>query len=283
MSKYFWKNSRPLVLCLCAMTFLCVVLLILYWFAEKENALLQSSRAEQFLALAAGEAEVAVNAYKNNQSAAEVYHRICSAAGYLSMAAPTEENRQMAAELREAGKMLLEAGKLPEKAGDSLEALSHATVGKDPAVSEEPELSADRGDIATPWQGMGCITREEGRKIAESLTETKNCLTPAMGNAFIYTCRNVYVKLSQQGGIPMEIAVYTPVRKKPSYTEEICTFRSSRFLEAALPRFLRTREPLTAEENGSVYRFLYACGNGHVRVEVRTDTGRITGLQMLPA
>ena len=281
MSKYFWKNPRPLAICLCAMTFLCVVLLVLYWYAEKENALLQSSRSEQFLALAAGEAEEAVSAYRNNRSAAEVYHRICSAAGYLSMAAPTEENRQMAAELREAGEILLEAGVLPESAGDSLEALGHWTADRIPVIAADPEPEAE--PAAPPWQNMPCITRAEGLKIAETLTETKNCLSPAMGKSFAYTCRNVYVKLSQKGGIPLEIAVYTPVRREPSYPKEKCIFRSSRFLESALPRSLREREPLSEEETESVYRFLYACGTGKIQVDVRKDTGRITGLQMLPA
>ena len=282
MSKHFWKNPRPLVLCLCAMTFLCLILLVLYWFAEKENALLQSSRSEQFLMLAAGEAEEAVTAYRNNKPTAEVYHRICSAASYLSMASPTEENRKLTAELQDAGRDLLEAGILTEQVGDSLTALSRSAgsihqnaVHKEPAsVPETP---------VPPWQDMPCITRAEGHQIAETLTETKNCLTPAMGRSFIYTCQNVYVKLSQKGGIPLEIAVYTPVRREGTYTRETCTFRSSRFLENALPRTLREREPLACEEAGSVYRFLYSCGNRRVRVDVRTDTGRITGLQMLPA
>lgn len=283
MSKNFWKNPRPLVLCLCAMTFLCLILLILYGFAEKENALLQSSRSEQFLALAAGEAEEAVSAYRNHQHTAEVYHRICAAAGYLTMASPTEENRQLANELREAGRILLEGGLLPEKAGDSLEALSHSVSVQTALTLPEANEEFPPETPAPPWQNMPCISRTEGLRIAETLTQTKNCLTPATGKFFAYTCRNVYVKLSQHGGIPLEIAVYTPVRKKPSYTKETCAFRSTRFLEAALPRSLREREPLSAEETGSVYTFLYACGNRHVRVDVRRDTGRITGLQMLPA
>lgn len=284
MSKHFWKNPRPLVYCLCVMTFLCLVLLVLYWFAEKENTLLQSSRSEQFLSLAAGEAEEAVSAYRNNRSVAEVYHRVCSAAEYLSMAAPTEENQQIAADLREAGRVLLDGGILPETAGDSLKALSRcaADCAVGSAVSEpKPEYAAETELL--PWGNMPCITRSEGLKIAESITETKNCLTPAIGKYFSYSCRNVYVKLSQHGGIPLEIAVYTPVRREPSYTKETCAFRSSRFLETVLPRHLREREHVSEESYGSIYRYLYPCGNRYIRVDVRTDTGRITGLQMLPA
>ncbi|MBQ8401237.1 MAG: hypothetical protein IJX14_04830 [Clostridia bacterium] len=281
MSKKFWNNPRPLVFSLCAMTFLCIFLLVLYLFAEKENALLQASRSDQFLALAAGEAEEAVLAYREEKTAAEVYHRICSAAEYLSMAAPTEENRKLAAQLQEAGELLLRGELLPESSRDSLEALGRRMTDKIPATDVLPEETAPV-EVQYPWKDMPCISRTEGLTIAETLTETKNCLTPAAGKSFVYTCKNVYVKLSQTGGIPLEIAVYTPVKHEPSYARELCAFRSSRFLEAFLPRRLRERDTEAVEETDSLYRFWYPCGNWQVRVDVRMDTGRVTGLQMHP-
>lgn len=282
MAKYFWKNPRPLVFSLCVMTVLCILLLVLYGFKERENMLLKTSRSDQFLALAAGEAEKAKEAWQNGQPYAEVYHRICTAAEYLTMAAPTEENRQHITVLQEAGKILLEGENLPDSAGDSLEAVRQKMAESLPAAKYLPD-EPDEAEIPRyPWHDQPCITRKEGLKTAETITRTKRCLTPASGKQFIYTCENVYVRLSQHGGIPCEIAVYTPVRHDPSYSETVCAFRSSRFLESILPRRSWQKDPVKTEEIPSGYRFTYPCGGGTAAVEVRSDTGRIVGLQILP-
>lgn len=281
MAKYFWKNPRPLVFSLCVMTVLCILLLVLYGFKERENMLLKTSRSDQFLALAAGEAEKAKEAWQNGQPYAEVYHRICTAAEYLTMAAPTEENRQHIAALQEAGKILLEGEVLPDGVGDSLEAVRQKMTESLPVAKYMPEEPQETEQSRYLWQDEPCITRKEGLKTAETITQTKNCLSPASGKQFIYTCRNVYVRLSQHGGIPCEIAIYTPVRYEPSYSEKVCAFRSSRFLESVLPRRSWQKDLLKTEETASGYRFTYPCGDGTAAVEVRSDTGRIVGLQIL--
>ena len=282
MAKQFWKNPRPLVFALAAMTFLCAVLLILYGFARRENTLLQTTRSEQFLSLAAGEAEAAAAAWQNGSPKAEVYHRIASAADYLSMAAPAEKNNDLIDTLRNAGKILLEGEELSPEAAESLRTLAGG-IGM--LTDEEPDavpasVSAE-SDITDLFSELPVFSRREGLKIAETMTETKNTLHPAAGEYYIYTCRNVYVKLSQKGGVPLEAAVYTPAVNSPSYERNTCAFRSRRFLEEFMPRFLQEKEPAKTGETEILYRFFYPCSGGQIRVDVRKDTGRITGLQIL--
>jgi len=284
MHKKFQNNPRPLLFCLAVMFFLCMLLLALYLLAEKENVLLKTARSEQFLTLAAGEAEAAAEAWRREEPVAEVYHRLSAAAEYLSMAAPTEENRTLIAQLRDTGAVLLQSGTLPVSMQLSMDTLAGHINGLTAPVPEESEAGAESEKESTPlpWDNLAAITRREGDTIAETMTETKNTLTPASGKYFIYTCRNVYVKLSPKGGIPLEMAVYTPVKYEPSYSVEKCTFRSSRFLENLLPLYLREKTPVSTIQEENRFRFVYPCGNMQVRVDVRRDTGRVIGLQMLP-
>lgn len=281
MPNKFRNNPRPLWFALAAMILLCTILLAGCLLTEKENTLLKNSRSEQFLTLAAAEADAAAAGWKEGVSTAELYHRIASAAEYLSMAAPTEENRNLTKELRQAGAMLLRGEMLTAETASSLETLAGAVFACG-AVPETDGAADDPEDENTmPWANLPCITRREGLTIAETMTECQNTLHPAAGRNFIYTCRNVYVKLSQHGGVPLEMAVYTPVKWEPSYPPEVCARRSSRFLEPLLPRVLLTKEPLDSTEENSCLRFRYPCGDRQVRVDVRTDTGRIVGVQML--
>ncbi|MBQ8642268.1 MAG: hypothetical protein IJ480_08635 [Clostridia bacterium] len=284
--KKLMKNPRPLFFCLCAMVFLCVLLLVLYLLAEKENTLLKTARSEQFLTLAAGEAEAAEAALENNAPAAEIYHRISAAADYLSMAAPSSENSELIAQLRDTGAVLLQGGILPEETRESLQTFSRSvydmiSIKEYRKASVEEEVSEAAKAAYIPWERLPYISRAEGDTMAESMTETRNILTPAVGRNFVYTCRNVYVKLSQKGGVPLEIAVYTPVQHDPSYSMEECAFRSGRFLESVLPRYLLEKDPVSVAEENSCLRFLYPCGAWQVQVDVRTDTGRMVGLQMI--
>ena len=277
MAKRFLKNPRPLAFALAAMVFLCGVLLVLYLFARKENTLLKTARSEQFLALAAGEAEAALTAWENGSPTAEVYHRITSAAAYLTMAAPTEENGDLVLKLRTAGELLLQGEMLP---ADTAVILQTAMYG---GRETEPAEMKENGRAPIPWADMPVISRREGLKLAEKMTQAERILHPAHGKNLVYTCRNVYVRLSGHGGVPLEMAVYTPSDSPPSYPDEECAVRSSRFLERYFPRSLRTDRYLSMEDGGSFLRFLYPCGTGQMQIDVRTDTGRITGVQILPA
>ncbi|MBR4961605.1 MAG: hypothetical protein IKY52_11985 [Clostridia bacterium] len=281
MAKRFLKNNRPLVFALGAMVFLCAVLLVLYFFAREENTLLKTARSEQFLALAAGEAEAALAAWETGSPTAVVYHRITSAAAYLTMAAPTEYSREMAEKLRTAGELLLQGEILP---ADTTEILQTAAYGG----YEKPEhgKAGDDGmpageNTPQPWAEMPSVSRREGLKLAETMTQTGRTLHPAYGKNLVYTCRNVYVRLSHKGGVPLEMAVYTPAVHAPSYPEEACEFRSGRFLEQFLPRSLGTSSAADAEKTEFLYRFRYPWSGGQIQVDVRKDTGRIVGFQML--
>ncbi len=251
MQDPFWKRPRPLLFSLASMTLLCLLLLILYGLAEKENALLQNARNDLFLSLAIDEAEAAERAWQEQCATPALYHHIVATADYLSMTTQTDETREMTKRLRSMGNYLLHR----EEAEQATEAV-----------------------VAYPWQELPAISRDEGKKIAETITQTKNCLHAAAGRSYIYTCQNVYVKLSGKG-IPLEIAVYTPTRETHSYTEEDCILRSRRFLENALPHRLCHREATLTTETENGYRMWYPCGTGKMWVDVRDDIGRIVGLR----
>lgn len=255
MREPFWKRPRPLFFSLVAMTLLCLLLLVLYGLTEKENAMLHKARNELFLSLAIDEAEAAERAWQEQRPTAELYHHITAAADYLSMTTETAQSRQMTDRLRATGNWLLSR-----------------TIA-DEAAADVP--------VSCPWQELPCISREEGKKIAEEITQTQNCLTPAAGRSYIYTCKNVYVKLSPHGGIPMEIAVYTPVRPDRPYTVADCGLRGSRFRETILPRALCCRSPTATTETPTGYRFHYPCtADWQLWLDVRGDTGRIVGWRM---
>ncbi len=283
MEKRFLKNPRPLLWALGAMVLLCGILLVLYLFVRQENTLLKTARSDQFLALAAGEAEAAMTAWESDSPTAEVYHRIASAAAYLTMAAPTENTIALAENLQETGKILLQGNSLTAEAASVLQATVLCGSMVQQVQQTEPEECTEQSTapLSVPWREMPPVSRREGLKLAETMTDTARTLHSAAGKHLVYTCRNVYVMLSHTGGVPWEMAVYTPVRHPPSYELNVCTFRSGRFLELFLPRFLRVSEPIQTTEDEYMFRFLYPCGNGQVRVDVRTDTGRIIGLQML--
>lgn len=256
MERSFFRRPRPLIFSLCAMTFLCLVLLVLYGLAEKENEMLKESRSELFLSLAMSEAEAAESAWQEKRPTAELYHHVTAAAEYLSMTTQTSETREMIGRLRSLGNWLLDR------------------------EETEPETPST---IAYPWDELPPISRDEGKKKAEKITQTKNCLHAAAGRGYVYTCQNVYVKLSKQGGIPVEIAVYTPPRNDRPYAEADCVRRSFRFLEEVLPRKLSCKDTAWIRQTKTGYRIGYPCRTGEIWVEVRQDTGRIVGLQFLPA
>lgn len=255
MQDPFWKRPRPLLFSLASMTLLCLLLLVLYGLAEKENAMLHTARADLFLSLAIDEAEAAERTWQEKGPTAELYHHITAAADYLSMTTQTGETQEMTKRLRTMGNYLLHRA--------------------------ETEQAAQPVS-AYPWQELPIVSRDEGKKIAETCTQTKNCLHTAAGRSYIYTCQNVYVKLSNKG-IPLEIAVYTPVREDRPYTEADCVLRSRLFLEKALPRKLSRKDATSMTQTESGYRIGYPCGTGQVWVDVRGDTGRIVGLRYVPA
>lgn len=255
MKNSFFRRPRPLYFSLIAITFLCLVLLVLYGLAEKENKMLKESRGELFLSLAMGEAEAAEVAWQEDRPIPELYHHITSAAEYLSMTTQTDKVRETTKRLRKMGNDLLELAETEQ----GTQALT-----------------------TYPWQELSTISRDEGKKKAEAITQTQNCLRAACGREYIYTCKNVYVKLSK-GGVPMEIAVYTPAREDRPYTEADCVLRSQRFLQNALPRKLSHKDATAITPTETGYRIWYPCGTGRVWVDVRGDTGRIVGLQFVPA
>ncbi len=256
MERSCFRRPRPLIFSLCAMAFLCLVLLVLYVLVEKENEMLQESRNELFLSLAMSEAEAAESAWQEKRPTAELYHHVTAAADYLSMTTQTSETREMTKRLRSLGNWLLNR--------------------EEPETVEVPQKS-----IAYPWDALPPISRDEGKKTAETITQTKNCLHAAAGRGYVYTCQNVYVRLSQHGGIPVEIAVYTPPRDDRPYTEADCVRRSSRFLENVLPRKMSCRDAAWIRQMETGYRIGYPCRTGVVWVDVRHDTGRIVGLRFL--
>lgn len=255
MKKLFLRRQRPLVFSLCAMTFLCLLLLVLYGLAEKENAMLKEARSELFLSLAISEAEEAEAAWQEKRPTAELYHHITAAADYLSMTTQTENTRQMTLRLRGFGDLLLHRAETEQET---------------------------KNIMSYPWQELPTISQDEGIKTAETITQTKKCLHPALGRYYIYTCKNVYVKLSQNGGVPLEIAVYTPVREDHPYTVASCVLRSRRFLEEVLPHRLSRRDATSMVQTETGYRIWYPCGTGKIWVDVRSDTGRIVGLRFVP-
>jgi len=281
---FFSIRKRILGLLLGITWIVCVIFLTLYLLSEKENRLLRTAQSEKFTVLAAGEAEAAVLAYENGDPSAEVYHRLRAAASYLSMADPTEENGERVAALREAGDILLYDGPLPPDTQEILRRIGSSVPLSGTSSEETEEETEVDGGKNPPWRNLLPIRREEGIPIAETAAKAPHILQAAAGPGYVYTCDNVYVRLSPRGGIPLEMAVYTPIRKEePVYAGEDCLIKCIEFLESVLPGslFVRTKSPESAEIQDFICRITYPCGDWRIQVDVRTDTGRVTAMQML--
>ncbi len=266
--------NRPLALCLGIMSFFCLVLLILYHFAGRENTLLKTAGEEQFFTLAAAEAEDAARFWEAGEPTAVVYHKLASAADHLSMVPHTARTEAITAALREAGEKLLRGEAMD---GDTAAFLTHlyhsrgiptgrmpAPVEAAPAMAEKipTELMAERADI---------------------LTGTRGLLHPAEGDGFVYVCGNMYVRLDE-GGLPVEMAVYPPMRYAPVYDGRACQLAGARILEKVLPGFWARpggTEPVWEEVGPEVYRAIYNWKEKTIEATVRRDTGRLVGLRIV--
>ncbi len=268
--------NRPLALCLGIMSFFCLVLLILYHFAERENTLLKTAGEARFFILAAGEAEAAVRAIEEGAPAAVIYHKLSAAADHLSMAPHTEKTEAMTAALREAGEKLL-AGEAPDE--DTAALLTGLLNRRMP--TRERALPPE-----TPAQEKAeTVSVQVLRERVNLLTGTEGLLHPAEGNSSVYVCRNIYVRLDE-GGIPVELAVYPPMRYAPAYDGRSCQLTSARLLEKVLPGFYARpggTEPVWEEVGETVYRARYRWREREIETTVRRDTGRLVGMRITPA
>jgi len=282
--KYFIPRIRVAYALLAILFFTSIFLLILFLLSEKENRLLLQTQSEKYVSLAAMEAEAAVQAYENGETAAEVYHRLKSASEYLTLAPYSEKHSEWITALREAGDTLLSNGDLSEAAGEILRRISRGESTATDITGDTEQTENTAQAYREPWENMLPFPREDGVKIAETIASAPNILHTAYGHGYVYTCDNVYVRLSAKGGIPLEMAVYTPVKKgQMKYNEEQCLLKCIQILEQSLPgtMFVRTKAPLAVVTEGYISTVAYSIGDARLLVDVRRDTGRVSAMQMI--
>ncbi len=268
--------SRPLALCLAIMSFFCLVLLILYHFAQRENTLLRTAGTEQFTTLAAAEAEDAVRFWEEGAPVALVYHKLAAAADYLSMVPHTEETEAVTAALREAGEGLLQGADLD---GDTAALLTNL-YDKREMRREQMIAPAETAPVMAEKLPATLLAER-----ADLLTGTGGLLHPAAGDGLVYVCQNMYVRLDE-GGLPVELAVYPPMGYEAAYDGKECRLAGARLLEKVLPGFYARpggTEPVWEEVGPEVYRAIYNWKEKSIETVVRRDTGRLVGLKMRPA
>ncbi len=265
--------NRPLALCLGIMSFFCLVLLILYHFAGRENTLLKTAGEEQFFTLAAAEAEDAARFWEAGEPTAVVYHKLASAADHLSMVPHTARTEAITAALREAGEKLLR-GEEPD--ADTAELLTNLYTR-----STQP-----RSAVNVAGEAVSVMTEKIPTELLAErvniLTGTRGLMHPSEANERIYTCQNMYVRLDERG-IPVEMAVYPPMRYEPVYDGKACQLASARILEKVLPGFYARpggTEPVWEHEGAEVYQARYHWKESQIETTVRRDTGRLVGLRI---
>ncbi len=276
---------RPLILCLVIMSFFCLVLLILYHFAERENTLLKTADGERFLSLATSEAEGAVADWEEGAPVVSIYHHLTAAADYLAMSPHTPQTERITTSLREAGEMLLSGGNVPEEAVEILTYL-YESIPLSTSRSHEhtaPDTPQNSGKAeSTPATEKAPSSHLSAQ--ADKITATTGLLHPMDGDGLVYGCDNMYVRLSP-GGIPVEMAVYPPLRYAPAYSEVECHLLGGRLLETVLPGFYARpggTEMVEQETDGEVCRCRYHWQDKQVETVVRRDTGRMVYLRIVP-
>jgi len=280
------RSLRWQTILLCTTTVLFCMFAVLYGFSQKENRLLVAMQQEKNRVMAQEETMAAIEAWKTKAPVPVLYHYICSAAEHLAMTTPSPENTAIVEEMLQAGQLILQ-GEEEQDVDLMLTEISNVVLGRHGISDEENvwEVSANSSAAWVPWEGQPVISREEGISKAEMITDAAKILHAAEGTSYVYTCKNVYMKLSEEGGIPLEGAFFPypledPV-STPASKQSMC-MKTILFLEKALPHRLFRRAgavPQTMEgEEG--YTVMYTIGKTHIASMTMWDSNWM--FRMLP-